>query len=560
MIRSLSIKNLALIEEATLEFSEGLNILTGETGAGKTVVVSALDLVLGGRSDADKIRKGARQLELEAAFSLPQDSPALAILEESGLADDVDTLEMVVRRVVTSDGKSKCWINGHFCNTSTLMKVGEYLVDIHGQHEHQRLLKPGNHLEYLDRFGGKEHLARVSEYREIYSQYQDLKRKLEQTKLSESERLQQIDLLTMQIDEIEKANPRENELDHLLEQKRKAQHAEELFSQVGEALKLISNEADQGCSDLAGKAIALLDRAVLLDPKLAHQVEELEETRARLDEVAYDLKGYLMELQFEPGYLEEIESRIYTLKNLHNKYGAGYQEIMNFLDGAKAKLVELENHQSIMGKLQKELESKEKELGEKSKRVSAERKKIAESLAIEVNRELSEMNMGGVTFRVLVEKTSELSENGGDLVEFQISPGKGEPFRPMNKIASGGELSRIMLALKIVLAKADQIDSLVFDEVDAGIGGPTAKVIGKKLSQLSRFHQVLNVTHLPQIAAFANAHFLVSKMESPDRVVTKVELLLGQLRKEELARMLGGGSETAVKHAEELIQEAEIFR
>jgi DNA repair protein RecN (Recombination protein N) len=554
VIRTLSIHNLALIDEITIEFEAGLNVFTGETGAGKTIIVSGLDLLIGARADSDRIRSGEERLEVEGVFSCPAGGEVARILEEQGLADETEPDLVLVRRVVTRDGKNRCWVNGRICGASTLAALGEYMVDIHGQHEHQRLLNPRNHLEYLDCFGGDGHLARLAEYHAAFAAWREAKRRAEEAHLNEAERLQQLDILGFQVKEIEQVGPVEGELEELEELRRLMQNREVLFSQAGEALEALSGEGT-GSTETLAAAVSALGKAEAVDPRLERLRAELEDAATRVEETARELRGYLEGLQFEPAELEETERRIFDLKDLYRKYGASFEEVMAFAEKAAARLRELENYDDNRERLRGEVEQREKEAAALAAEVGTRRRELAGRLEVEAMGELAELGMEGVTFTVGLQPREGFGETGAEAVEFMISPGRGEPAKPIARIASGGELARLMLALKIVLARADQVDVLVFDEVDAGIGGLTAGKIGAKMATLAAYHQVITVTHLPQIAARATSQFRISKSEKGRRRVTGIERLDAEGRREEIARMLGGTSESALRHADELLRE-----
>ncbi|MDD3717127.1 MAG: DNA repair protein RecN [Actinomycetota bacterium] len=558
MLRELHVRNLALIEEASLEFGHGLNVLSGETGAGKTVLVEALGLLLGGRGDSGLVRAGARRLELEADFEAPPQ--ALEAAAEEGI-EPAGGDSLVLRRVITPDGKSRCYVNGTICTVATLARLGERLVDIHGQHDHQRLLRTASHLAYLDASGTKEHHDLLRSYREAYARWRDARGMLERASMDESERLREIDLLRFQTAEIETAGPREGELEELLKERKRMQNREELFNAVREAHALIAGEAEgEGAMDRVGSAEAALERASSLDEEIMAWTTRLREAQEQLADLAHELRAYAEGLEFEPGHLEEVELRLRVLSELARKYGRDTSLILEHLERSRQRLSELEYLDTKREELQKEEAARRSGMEKMAARLSASRKELARKLARDANRELSELNMAGMRFSVEMSDGGDCDERGRDGVEFRVSPGKGLPYQPMARIASGGELSRIMLALKLSLARADDVPTLVFDEVDAGIGGSTADILAEKLASVSGYHQVFAVTHLPQVAAYADIHMSVSKMETPDGIATRVELLEGGGRVDELARMLGGSEDTARKHARSMLGKKEISR
>ena len=555
MIRSLSIRNMALIEEVSIEFEPGLNVFTGETGAGKTIIVSGLDLLIGARADSGRIRTGEEKLEVEGLFTCEKGGRVAAILEEQGLADEAEADQVLIRRVISRDGRNRCWINGHMCGVSALSALGEYLVDLHGQHEHQRLLSPRNHLEYLDSYGGEGHGERLKVYREAHNAWKDAVRRAEGARIDEAERLQQLDILSFQVGEIERVAPCEDELEELEERRRLMQNHEDLFSHAGEALEALAGEAGGGSDSLAS-AVGALGKVEGVDPRLGRLREELEEAATRVEEVARDLRGYLEGLQFEPAALEESERRIFDLRDLYRKYGSSYEETMIFAEKAGSRLRELRDYDDNREKLAREVEEREAAMASLASGLSADRRELASRLERGVQVELGELGMEGVTFTAEIREKDGYGETGRDAVEFMISPGRAEPARAIARIASGGELARIMLALKIVLARADQVDVLVFDEVDAGIGGLTAGKLGTKMAGLAGYHQLITVTHLPQIAAWAQSQYRISKSEKDERRVTGIERLDERGRREEIARMLGGTGDSALRHADEMLEGA----
>jgi DNA repair protein RecN (Recombination protein N) len=439
------------------------------------------------------------------------------------------------------------------CAVGTLSRLGEYLVDIHGQHEHQRLMRPSSHMEYLDDYGSPEHMALLDGYRSLWERWRAAVEELQRASLDEAERLREMDLLRFQVREIEAASPGEGEIEELLKERRRMQNREELFNAARDAYRLLKGE-DEGALDLLGEAETLLARASSLEDDFAGWSEKLRETQGIMSEIAHEIRAYTEGLDFEPGRLEEVESRLRTLGDLTRKYGRSTQEILGHLEKARSRLEELESLDLTREKLEKEVSSLERELAAAADKLTASRSALAERLARETNRQLREMNMAGMRFQVALGGAEAFTERGRDTVEFMVSPGKSLPFRPIARIASGGELSRIMLAIKLCLAKADCVPTLVFDEVDAGIGGSTADVLAEKLAGISRYHQVFSITHLPQVAAVADRHMSVAKRETARGIKTNVELLEGESRLQELARMLGGDESTAREHAQSLLR------
>lgn len=559
MLKELHVRNLALIEEARVEFGPGLNVLTGETGAGKTVLVEALLLLLGGRGDSGLVRAGARRLEVEAAFEIPPDAEVRKKALQEGL--EIDGKELILRRVVGEDGKGRCYANGTMCTVAGMARLGEYLVDVHGQHEHQRLLKPGNHLSYLDDYGSGAHLEMLGRYSELWKRWREGCRRLQAACMDEAERLREIDLLSFQVQEIEAVGPREGELEELLKERKRMQNREELFNAVRDAyLAIAGGEDGEGALDLLGEAESAAVKARSLDDDLETWPESIRGAAEDLGDLSRCMRSYLESLDFEPGRLEEVELRLRSLSDLARKYGRDTAGILEHLESSRLRLHELQGLDTAREELQREADEAEASMKEVAAALSSSRKKLAAKLSREVNRELSELNMAGMAFRVEMRESADYGERGRDTVEFTISPGKGHPYRPIARIASGGELSRIMLALKLALARADAVPTLVFDEVDAGIGGGTADVLAEKLQRISRYHQVFSVTHLHQIAAFSDRHISVSKRETPQGITTEIETLEGERRVVELTRMLGGDESTAREHALSMLEKGKKER
>ncbi len=554
MIRALHIRNMALIEEAELEFGPGLNVLTGETGAGKTVIIGALGLLLGGRADAEMVRTGSESLEIEGIFEPPAGADA-----ETEAASYEDEAELLVRRVLGSEGRSRCAINGRLATVGSLAETAGALVEIHGQHEHQKLLRSATHGSYLDRYGGANHLNVVRSYRDDFRAWSAVVRDLEELRVSEVERERQLELLGFQVHELETADEQAGEYDSLLLQRRKLQNAELLFAQVSEAEMLLAgDEGTVGAADATARASLLASKIAQLDPSMEDEAAALEDAGLRLREAARAFASYREAVRFDGQELEEVEGRLRLLAELRRKYGTDFQELQDFLQTARERLSLFENHQARLDELGIRAKGMETALHATAENLAARRRALAEDLSAAVDAELADLNMGGMSFRAGVANAGVLLDTGIDIIEFTVASAPGEPFRPMAKIASGGELSRIMLALKIVLAEADRVPVLVFDEVDSGIGGVTSGVLGRKLASLARYHQVFCVTHLAQVASFADRQFSVFKEPRNGTTVTRVRSLQGEERLEEISRMLGGDTRVAREHARELMAEANL--
>ncbi len=568
MLQELSINNLALIDKARIQFGQGLNILTGETGAGKTVVVGAVNLLLGGRADASLIRSGSTKAEVQGLFTIPS---ALKSSDEKlgDILEDDD--QLIIRRVISTDGKNKCYINDHMVTVATLSEIGRRLVDLHGQHEHQSLFKTSSHVDFLDKYGGKTLLELRTAFREKSETLRGLKDELAQLRGAEREMLGKKDLLQFQVGEIERAALVPGEDDELMRERDILRNAEKLYSAVAKAANALS-ESDEAApgTELVARAVDELRTVGNIDPELDGLIERLNGILIELEDCSQSIRDYGSTLDFPPNRLQEIEDRLALISLLKRKYGATVEEILAYMDSASKELLLCDTSGERMEKLEVAIKEAEKELAGIAAHQSETRVGAAKVFAKEVMRELADLNMPNARFEVsfsreqdndglLVEdKRTKLYPNGIDKIEFMVSANKGEPPKPLTKIASGGEISRVMLALKIILADADEVPTLIFDEIDTGIGGTTAMAVGQKMSILGERHQVFSVTHLPQIAGFADKHFSVVKLEVGERTNTEIVELLSDTRVSEMARLLSGNSsDVSLKHAEEMISQAQ---
>ena len=568
MLHELFIRDLALINKARVRFGGGLNVLTGETGAGKTVVVGAVNLLLGGRADNSMIRRGCDRAEVQGLFSVP---PAMKpdLEQDNFLADDA---ELIIRRVISADGKNKCYINDSIVTVKTLAEIGRRLLDLHGQHEHQSLFKPATHIDFLDKYGGVELLRLRDIFREDLKRLRERQRELAAIQSAERELLAKKDLLQFQISEIDQAAPVVDEDEALMREREILRNAQKLYEVAASSVNAISDSGDfTPAVDLIARAAEDLRTVVNIDAALDEIAERLNSLTIELEDCAASLKDYASSLDFPPGRLREVEDRLSLLALFKKKYGSSIEEVLEYRDSAVRELLLCDTSGERMARLEGEIVELERRLADVAMNLSQMRKEAAERFAVEVGQELADLNMVNADFKVLLISEEDIDglsfENGRfkvyahgiDRVEFLISANKGEPPRPLAKIASGGEVSRIMLALKIVLADADETPTLIFDEIDVGIGGKTAMAVGKKLSLLSRQHQVMAVTHLSQIASFADSHFSIEKKELDDKSITEIEELFDEGRIREIARLLSGkvDSDLSLKHAEELLFEAE---
>jgi DNA repair protein RecN (Recombination protein N) len=550
MLHALHIENLAIIDRLEVSFRAGFNALTGETGAGKSILIDALSLALGERADPTLIRAGAEKLRVNAVFELPNDPELYALLNELGVEPEEGLLYL--SREVQAGGRSIARINGQPTPLNTLKAVGERLVDMHGQHEHQSLLKPSSHLEFLDRWLGEPTLSLRAQVRETVQALRQAERELQELIEREREREQMLDLYRFQVDEIRKANLQPGE-DELLEtEERRLTHAEKLIALAGGAYDALMSE--NGAYDQTAHASRNLTEIARIDPSVAEWGDMLEGALAHIEEVARNLRAYAEGIEYDPARLEEVIARLELIKRLKRKYGDTLEAILEYAENAESKLHTLETQTERRETLEAHIEALQERATALSAKLSEQRKAGAQRFAERVQACLRDLAMERAEFLVEV-RPKPLDATGADSVEFLFSANPGEPPRPLSKIASGGEMSRVMLALKTALADAAPVPTLVFDEVDAGLGGRTAHAVGEKLAELAQHCQILCITHLPQIASRARHHLAIEKQIDGDTTRVQVHLLEGEARVREIARMLAGEpTETALQHARELLQ------
>lgn len=559
MLSLLHIENIAVISQADITFDQGFNVLTGETGAGKSIVIDSIGAIMGERTSRDLIRTGAKSARVSALF---RDLPKLAWFEEQGTGPD-ENGELLVERSIQADGKNACRVNGRPLLVTQLRELGQQLVNVHGQHDGQQLLDEECHLGYLDSFGRTE--QELEAFSAAYAQVRDLRREKEKLQMDDGEKARRLDTLTYQIEELEKAELREGEDEELSQRREVLRNAERLTGAVDGAWQaLTGGEEGDGAVSLLMEAGNRLARGGRYSPELQALSEKAEQLRCDADDLAELVRDLRGTLDFYPGELDEIEERLDRLYRLKKKYGGTVEEMLAYLDRCREELDAIQFSEDRLNRLDKELEKalgKAVKLGEA---LSARRRRAAEELAKRIQSELKALDMPKVRFQVEFspkDAPDGMDASGMDTVRFLMSANVGEELKPINKIASGGELSRIMLALKNVLAETEQVSTLIFDEVDTGVSGRAAVKVAQKLFQVSQGRQVLCVTHLPQIAAMGEVHFSVEKGEAEGRTFTRVERLDRSRRKEELAR-LSGGQATAVmlEGAEELLATAEQYK
>ncbi|MBQ1684597.1 MAG: DNA repair protein RecN [Clostridia bacterium] len=562
MLSRLIINNIALIEHLDIELSEGLNVLTGETGAGKSIIIDSVNLVLGDRGSKDLISYGKQKARVEAFFDIAPGEAAselFAQLEQLGI--EADNSELMIVRELTASGKSLCRVNGELVTLAALRAITDSLVDVHGQHEHQSLLEPKKHIGILDAFRAKEIEPARKEVAALCDSFREVESKLNSGFVSAEERERRLDILSYQIREIDKAAVVDGEEEAIEEELRLLSNAEKINSALENGGSLLSG--DNGVLDKLRSAVSELSDISDISEQYGELHSRLDNAYYELEDAAYQLRELRYGFEYSPERLNELEHRLDQLTSLKRKYGGSLKAVLEFRDKAAQELEELTGADELRAKLAKERSDIIKKYRTAAGKLTELRKAAADELRIGVNRELHELGMEKAVFDVAFRETEDgVHKNGADDVEFMLSANAGEPLKPLSKVASGGELSRIMLAIKTVCAGSDGTPTLIFDEVDTGISGRTAVKVGERMSIVSRAKQVLSVTHLPQIAAFADNHLLVEKRVDGDRTVTELRLLSEDERKYELARIMGaaGPAESAAAYAAELIAEADKFK
>lgn len=546
MLKELRIKNLAIIDDLRVRFEDGLNVLTGETGAGKSIIVDSLSLALGSRAQSDLIRSGEKEAVVQAYFAVEKfnELPDIGIDISDGL---------ILRRSISATGKSRAYINDIMVSLQSLAEISKSLVDIHGQHEHQSLLSVDKHRLFLDSYGKLQEDRGKVEL--LYKEVQTLKIEEDDLKQKVKDRAHRLDLLRFQINEIGTAFLKVGEKENLIEEKTILSNLSRLNELTETAYSMIYG-SEGSCVERLSFIIAKVREISSIDHSVSDILNMLESALPAIEDAAISIRGYKDKYDFEPEKLSEIEERLELIKKLEKKYGEGIETVLRYRDNAEKELKGLEFTDERLDSIEAELKVKEETLLSAALSLTGKRKKIAKKIEELVKNELRELAFSKAEFEIDI-KQEAISPHGLDKVEFLFSANPGEPPRPLAKIASGGELSRVMLALKSILADFDSIPVLIFDEVDAGIGGKTAEGVGKKLKAISNKHQVLCTTHLPQIASMGDFHLKIEKGQRDGRVYVEVKELKGRERQNEIARMLSGKiTEVSLKHAKELIESA----
>lgn len=574
MLQEVYVKNLALIEEIKLEFDPSFNVMTGETGAGKSIIIDALSLALGGRFSSEMIRTGAESTLVEVGFLTKNRPDLAAYLEELGVSPEADNT-LVIQREVGTSGKNRCRVNGQLVTVLALTKIGEFLLDIHGQHEHQTLLYPEKQLELLDCYCGTPCLNLRKVFHKLHKEWQLLDKEYRDLQQNEFDLARKVELLQFQIEDITQAKLIIGEDEDLLRERALLGSAEKLYEAATQSYQaLYDNSSGQAAVELLVNAEKALEQAAAIDPKLEPVLNALREAACQTEEVAREIRGYQEQVQFDPERLNIIEERLDEISHLKRKYGTSVGEILLYAERCSQELDGISNREERSQQLEAELQNLKVKLGELAGELSEVRRAGADKLEAAIVDQLKDLNMGNTQFKInltqieaedglpLAGKTVATDEDGADKIEFMVAPNPGESLKPMIKIASGGELSRIMLALKSILAELDETPTMVFDEIDVGIGGRTAQAVAEKLLLIGQSRQVICVTHLPQIASLAQRHFYIEKRVIGARTSVSVHEMTMDERIEELARMLGGAqvTDTTRQHAREMLMLAEKLR
>ncbi len=549
MISSISIENIALIDNVEIEFHQGLNVLSGETGAGKSIIIDSINFVLGERADKGLIRHGENYARVEMTFDTNNPN-ALKILEDLGFEPDST---IVVTRKMSIDGKSECRINRKICPLQSLKLLVSNLVDLHAQHEHQSLLNPALHIKLLDSYG--KYQKEIDDFKSDYNAYLSTKKMLASYP-NKIERERQIDVLKYETSEIEKAEIKDGEEDSLLTQRTKLNNMERILSATESAISSI-DDGETGAILSISSCISYLKNLVSFDESMESIISRLNDVKIELSDIEDTLKSSIDESNYEQGNLETVEKRLSLIRSIKRKYGPTIEDVNNYYDQSISQLKKLENAETEIEKLEILLSKLSKQLIQKSQNIYKLRQNAAKQLEKSIVDNLNDLGMKNTSFVIDIrhdDDPDKFSCDGGDSVEFMISPNIGEPLKPLSKIASGGELSRFMLALKNIISDIDEVDTLIFDEIDTGISGNVAQAVGIKLYSIAMHHQVIAVTHLPQIAVMGDVNYLIKKSTEQDRTTTEVFLLDNHNLINEIVRLMGGSSDSTASqtHAQEL--------
>lgn len=560
MLSHLTIRNVAIIDEVVIHFGEGLNILSGETGAGKSIIIDSMNLVLGERADRELIRAGADSARVEALFELSEDSPAREMLRNLSLEDDV----VILSRELSSSGRNVCRINGSLATVGQLREMSARLVDIHGQHEHQSLLNEANHVHILDAFGGEPLRALIDRTDALYEEYRCLNEQLSRMRSEERTRLQRIDMLSFQIHEIESADLQPGEEEELRSRLRIAANLEKITSALTETYRLLYGGSESTAAGLVSDAARQMDAISDVDTVFQTLRDRLDTLDIELGDIVGEVRDMQGRYEYDPDELNALEERLETIRVLEKKYGLTVKAVLSHLEETKARREELLTGERTMNEIEARIGEIQKEWAAAAGELTRTRREMASEIERTIERQLADLGMGGAVFRIALEPgQGSLPRRGGaETVAFRIATNPGEPLRSLSKTASGGELSRIMLAIKNGLADSDSIPTLIFDEIDTGVSGRMARVIAEKLNSIARSRQVICVTHTAQIAAMADHHFRIEKWMRDGRNITAVEALDDEARILEISRLVGGEeiSSMSLEHAREMVRWCSRFK
>ncbi|WP_102274628.1 DNA repair protein RecN [Cytobacillus massiliigabonensis] len=560
MITELSIRNFAIIEALSISFDKGLTVLSGETGAGKSIIIDAIHLLVGGRGSAEFVRHGSEKAEIEGLFQLDDPNhPCFAKANEFGI--ELEDGMAILRRDISRNGKSVCRINGKLVTISTLREIGSTLIDIHGQHEHQELMDETMHLSLLDQFGGEKISFALNEYQKVYHAYEQKVKQLKNLSENDQQMAHRLDLIQFQLDEIRTADLRLNEDEELIEEKRKLSNFERVYDSLQSGYNGLHGEY-KGL-DWIGLVMGHIQNAAELDPSYKELAESVSNSFYQLEDAARTIRNEMDFLEYDPARLAEIEDRLNEINQLKRKYGKTVEEILEYSSKIEEEIETLLNKETHIGQLEKEIASLRKDLLIEAEELSALRKISAQNLTKLIHKELKELYMEKTVFEVqFIKNIDSFTRNGMDKGEFYLSTNPGEPLKPLSKIASGGELSRIMLALKSIFSKHQGVTSIIFDEVDTGVSGRVAQAIAEKIHKVAVNSQVLCISHLPQVAAMADTHLYIAKNIIEGRTKTTVKPLNESEKIKEIGRMISGVeiTELTKEHAKELLQLAEQLK
>lgn len=559
MLAQLTIENIALIDKLELDLKNGLNILSGETGAGKSIIIDSLNFVLGERADKSLIRYGTDYAIVQAVFEEYVTPSVSEYLDDIGIeCEDV----LIIRRKMSVDGKNECRINGRVSTLSILKGLTELLVDIHGQHEHQSLLKSANHIKLLDDIGAAKIASVKQDVAKEHTRYVALKRELSRFG-DESERERKLDILSFQIDEIEKADVKDGEEDELLQARKRIRNMEKIMSALSDAKNTLDGYDSSSVSASIKNSSNLLGTISSYDDTVAPLIDRLDDAKIEIKDIADTLSDMLERLDFDARRAEKIEERLEVVRNILHKYGGNFDNLQTFYEDAKKEAELLSGAAQTVEDLQVEIEKAKSGLQKSARKLTELRQEVANKFESDITRELKDLGMGGSTFKVdfvTTDDVDQISANGADTIDFLFSANVGEPMKPLAKIISGGEMSRFMLAFKNIVAGVDGIGTMVFDEIDTGISGNISAVVSEKMCNISRDRQVIAVTHMPSLAAMADNHYLIAKSTENGKTLTHINLLEDDT--DEVARLIGGNdySQFAVPHAKEMKAWAERYK